>query len=55
MDAKELIEERFGVKYSYKQVWEITREKLGFHYCKPFIIYNEAPVNDADILLKKCQ
>ena len=41
MDAKELIEERFGVKYSYKQVWEITCKKLGFNYCKPFIINNE--------------
>ena len=46
---------RFGVKYSYKQVWEITRKKLGFNYCKPFIIYNEAPVNADDILLKKHQ
>ena len=55
MDAKKLIEERFGVKYSYKQVWEITRKKLGFNYCKPFIIYNEAPVNADDILLKKHQ
>ena len=50
--AKELIEERFKVKYSYKQVWEITRKKLGFNYCKPFLIYNEAPADAEDILLK---
>ena len=52
-DAKELIEKRFEVTYSYKQVWEITRKKLGFNYCKPFLIYNEAPVDADDILLKK--
>lgn len=51
--AKELIEERFGVTYSYKQVWEITRKKLGLHYCKPFLIYNEAPADAEEILLKK--
>ena len=51
--AKELIEERFGVTYSYKQVWEITRKKLGFNYCKPFLIYNEAPADAEEILLKK--
>ena len=51
--AKELIEERFGVTYSYKQVWEITRKKLGLNYCKPFLIYNEAPADAEEILLKK--
>ena len=51
--AQELIKERFGVKYSYKQVWEITRKKLGFNYCKPFLIYNEAPADAEEILLKK--
>ena len=53
IDAKELIENRFGVTYSYKQVWEITRKKLGFNYCKPFLIYKEAPADAEDILLKK--
>ena len=58
--AKELIEERFGVSHSYKQVWEITRKKLvtrkklGLNYCKPFLIYNEAPADAEEILLKKC-
>ena len=55
MAAKELIEDKFEVKYSYKQVWEITRKKLGFNYCKPFLIYNEAPADAEDILLKKHQ
>jgi transposase len=53
--AKELIEDKFEVTYSYKQVWEITRKKLGFNYCKPFLIYNEAPADAEDILLKKRQ
>lgn len=53
IDAKELIENRFGVTYSYKQVWEITRKKLGFNYCKPFLIYKEALADAEDILLKK--
>lgn len=51
--AKKLIEEKYGVKYSYKQVWEITREKLGLNYRKPFLIYDEAPSDADDILLKK--
>ena len=55
MAAKELIEDKFEVTYSYKQVWEITRKKLGFNYCKPFLIYNEAPADAEDILLKKRQ
>ena len=52
-DAKKLIEMEFEVTYSYKQVWEIVRKKLGLNYCKPFIIYNESPEDTEDILLKK--
>ena len=52
-DAKKLIEMEFEVTYSYKQVWEIVRKKLGLNYCKPFIIYNESPEDAEDILLKK--
>jgi transposase len=52
-DAKKLIELEFGVTYSYKQVWEIVRKKLGLNYRKPFIIYNEAPKDAENILLKK--
>lgn len=52
-DAKKLIEIEFEVTYSDKQVWEIVRKKLGLNYRKPFIIYNEAPEDANDILLKK--
>lgn len=52
-DAKKLIEIKFEVTYSDKQVWEIVRKKLGLNYRKPFIIYNEAPEDANDILLKK--
>lgn len=52
-DAKKLIESKFGVTYSDKQVWEIVKKKLGLNYRKPFITYNEAPENAEDILLKK--
>ena len=54
-DAKKLIELEFEVTYSDKQVWEIVRKKLGLNYRKPFIIYNEAPEDAEDILLKKRQ
>ena len=52
-DVKKLIEMEFEVTYSDKQVWEIVRKKLGLNYHKPFIIYNEAPDDTDDILLKK--
>lgn len=52
-DAKKLIEMEFEVTYSYKQVWEIVRKKLGLNYRKPFIIYNESPEDAENILLKK--
>ena len=52
-DVKKLIELEFEITYSYKQVWEIVRKKLGLNYRKPFIIYNEAPEDDDDFLLKK--
>lgn len=47
-----LIEEKYGIKYSYKQVWEITTQKLGLNYRKPYLIYQEAPA-DAEDQLKK--
>ena len=52
-DVKKLIELEFEVTYSYKQVWEIVRKKLSLNYRKPFIIYNEAPEDADDLLLKK--
>ena len=51
-DAKKLIELEFEVTYSYKQVWEIVRKRLGLNYRKPFIIYNESPEDADDLLLK---
>ena len=51
-DARKLIEERYGVVYTYKQAWEIVRKKLGLSYCKPFIVYNESPENAEEY--KKC-
>lgn len=54
-DVKKLIELEFEVTYSYKQVWEIVRKRLGLTYRKPFIIYNESPEDADDLLLKKHQ
>ena len=31
-----LIEKRYNVEYSYKQVWEIATKKLGLNYRKPY-------------------
>jgi len=40
-DAHNIIKEKFGVDYSTKQVWVITRKELGLNYGKPFIKYSE--------------
>lgn len=40
-DIQKLIKNKYGISYSYKQVWHITRVKLGFNYGKPFINYTE--------------
>ena len=50
--AMKLIEKRYGIKYSYKQVWEIATIKLGLNYHKPFLIYQQSP-DDAENQLKK--
>jgi putative transposase len=34
-DVRKLIFDKYGVKYSYKQVWFICREKLKLNYGKP--------------------
>ena len=52
-DARKLIKDDYNVEYTYKQAWEIVRKKLGFSYCKPFIVYNEAPENAEEIFKKK--
>ena len=41
--TKKLIKEKYGVDYSIKQVWVITRLKFGLNYRKPFIRYREEP------------
>lgn len=51
-DARNIIKEKFGIKYTPKQVWIITRKKLGLNYRKPYLVYNDAPEN-ADELFKK--
>lgn len=51
-DARNIIKEKFGIKYTPKQVGVITRKKLGLNYRKPYLVYNDAPEN-ADELFKK--
>lgn len=51
-DVKNLIEEKYGIQYSEKQIWVITRKKLGLNYGKPFIEYNTRPENPKDDLKK---
>lgn len=53
-DAHKIIKDKFGIDYSIKQVWVITREQLGLNYGKPFIKYSNAPENP-EIELKKTQ
>ena len=43
--AQKYISDNFDVYYSYKQVWEITRNKLDLNYGKPFLKYKERPEN----------
>ena len=42
-DVRNLIEEKYGITYSEKQVWVITRQKLNLNYEKPFIQYKTHP------------
>lgn len=51
-DVHDLIEDKYGVNYSEKQVWFITRKKLNLNYGKPFIKYNTRPENPEDDLEK---
>lgn len=51
-DVHDLIEDKYGVNYSEKQVWIITRKKLNLNYGKPFIKYNTRPENPEDDLKK---
>lgn len=51
-DARNLIKENYGIEYTPKQVWVITRKKLGLNYRKPYLVYDKAPEN-ADEIFKK--
>lgn len=51
-EVRQLIKKNYDITYSIKQVWVITRKKLGLNYCKPYLIYNEAPENAEDLLKK---
>ena len=51
-DAHKIIKDKFGIDYSIKQVWVITRKELGLNYGKPFIKYSEMPENP-ELDLKK--
>ena len=51
-DARIIIKEKFDVEYSIKQVWIITRKKLGLNYRKPYIVYESAPDNANEIFKK---
>ena len=52
-DVWKLIIDKYGINYSMKQVWMITRKKMELGYKKPFIVYNEAPENAEEIFKKK--
>ena len=51
-DVRKLIYEKYGVEYSYKQVWEITRKKLNLNYSKPSPKSPKRPSNRRKILKK---
>ena len=51
--AQNYLSEKFGIEYSYKQVWEITRKKLNLSYGKPFLKYKEHPENYKEDFKKK--
>ena len=51
-DVQNLIKEKYGITYSEKQVWVITRQKLNLNYGKPFIKYNTRPENPEEDLKK---
>ena len=44
-DVGKLIFEKYGIKYSYKQVWVICRKKLQLNYGKPSPEAPERPLN----------
>jgi len=52
-DVRKLIYEKFGVEYTYKQAWVITRRKFKLNYGKPAPESPDRPENRKEILKKK--
>ena len=50
--TRKLINDKYGIKYTYKQVWIISRDKLNLNYRKPYLKYHESP-EDAEEQFKK--
>lgn len=50
--VQKYIKDTYGVKYTYKQVWVITREKMGLNYSKPFLRFKDRPKNYRELLKK---
>ena len=50
--TRKLIRDKYGIDYSYKQVWVLTRDKLNLNYRKPYLKFQESP-EDAEEQLKK--
>ena len=49
-DARNIIKKNYGIEYTPKQVWVITRKKLGLNYKKPYLIYDKTQENTDEIL-----
>ncbi len=54
-EVQKLIKDKYGVNYSYKQTWEISKKKLNLNYGKPFPTYSKKPKNAEEILKKTKQ
>jgi transposase len=56
-DVRKLIHEKFGVEYTYKQVWVITRKKFKLNYGKASPESPDRPKDRKEILkkTKKCE
>lgn len=54
-EVQNYILEEFDIKYSYKQVWEILKKKLGFNYGKPFLKFHEQSENYKEDFKKKLE
>jgi putative transposase len=52
MQIRNLIENNYGVDYTYKQAWVIVRIKFGLNYSKPFPKYDNSPESAREDLKK---